>query len=70
MAIQILGSAQKIRVGRESGNTTFFFFRLYKCIYKNLKKNINKELSHNFFFSSNNHLVFLNHISINYDLIK
>jgi len=30
MAIQILGSAQKIRVGRESGNTTFIFLGLIR----------------------------------------
>jgi len=28
MAIKTLGSAQKVRVGRESGNTTFIFLGL------------------------------------------
>jgi len=34
MAIKTLGSAQKIRVGRESGNTTFIFLTLSFCRIK------------------------------------
>jgi len=34
MAIKTLGSTQKIRVGRESGNTTFIFLGLNYYIFK------------------------------------
>jgi len=35
MAIKTLGLAQKIRVGRESGNTTFILLGLTVCLYMN-----------------------------------
>jgi len=43
MAIKTLGSAQKIRVSRESGNTIFIFLglRVHYVPSSNLVKNLN-----------------------------